>query len=119
MSQRHTLTDEQWDRIKDLVPGKELEYGKSLTDACIGWDDKSTVSIEAVEAFHYGPDDYLAGYELEPGLEVEWLIRQIQDEDGETLYWNNENGWGAVADATLFTSAERSCFDLPQGGEWA
>lgn len=35
--------------------------------ACIGWDDQATVSIEAVEAFHYGPDDYLAGYELEPG----------------------------------------------------
>ncbi len=24
---------------QDLVPGKELEYGKSVTDACIGWED--------------------------------------------------------------------------------
>ncbi|MDY0071414.1 MAG: 3-deoxy-7-phosphoheptulonate synthase AroG [Thauera sp.] len=24
---------------QDLVPGKPLEYGKSITDACIGWDD--------------------------------------------------------------------------------
>ncbi len=24
---------------QDLVPGKELEYGKSITDACIGWED--------------------------------------------------------------------------------
>lgn len=24
---------------QDLVPGKTLEYGKSITDACIGWDD--------------------------------------------------------------------------------
>lgn len=24
---------------QDLVPGKSLEYGKSITDACIGWDD--------------------------------------------------------------------------------
>jgi 3-deoxy-7-phosphoheptulonate synthase len=24
---------------QDLVPGQPLEYGKSITDACIGWDD--------------------------------------------------------------------------------
>jgi 3-deoxy-7-phosphoheptulonate synthase len=24
---------------QDLVPGKALEYGVSITDACIGWDD--------------------------------------------------------------------------------
>ncbi|BAL23358.1 phospho-2-dehydro-3-deoxyheptonate aldolase [Azoarcus sp. KH32C] len=24
---------------QDLVPGRELEYGKSITDACIGWED--------------------------------------------------------------------------------
>ena len=24
---------------QDLVPGKPLEYGVSITDACLGWDD--------------------------------------------------------------------------------
>ena len=24
---------------QDLLPGKELVYGLSITDACIGWDD--------------------------------------------------------------------------------
>ncbi len=28
---------------QDLMPGKELEYGKSITDACIGWEDTLTV----------------------------------------------------------------------------
>src|SRR5690606_7163210 len=28
---------------QDLVPGKELEYGKSITDACIGWEDSVEV----------------------------------------------------------------------------
>ncbi len=28
---------------QDLVPGKELEYGKSITDACIGWEDSVDV----------------------------------------------------------------------------
>ncbi|MBI1907510.1 MAG: 3-deoxy-7-phosphoheptulonate synthase AroG [Rhodocyclales bacterium] len=28
---------------QDLIPGKELEYGKSITDACIGWEDTLTV----------------------------------------------------------------------------
>ena len=27
------------DGRQDLVPGKELEYGKSITDACISWED--------------------------------------------------------------------------------
>ena len=24
---------------QDAAPGKPLEYGKSVTDACIGWED--------------------------------------------------------------------------------
>ncbi|MDQ5916364.1 MAG: 3-deoxy-7-phosphoheptulonate synthase, partial [Pseudomonadota bacterium] len=28
---------------QDLSPDKPLEYGKSITDACIGWDDTLTV----------------------------------------------------------------------------
>jgi 3-deoxy-7-phosphoheptulonate synthase len=24
---------------QDIEPGKELKYGVSITDACIGWDD--------------------------------------------------------------------------------
>ncbi|HRP98425.1 MAG TPA: 3-deoxy-7-phosphoheptulonate synthase, partial [Rhodocyclaceae bacterium] len=28
---------------QDLVPGRELEYGKSITDACIGWEDSVRV----------------------------------------------------------------------------
>lgn len=28
---------------QDLVPDKELVYGKSITDACLGWDDTVTV----------------------------------------------------------------------------
>lgn len=26
---------------QDLVPGKELAYGQSITDACLGWDDSA------------------------------------------------------------------------------
>jgi 3-deoxy-7-phosphoheptulonate synthase len=28
---------------QDLVPGKPLEYGKSITDACLGWEDSVVV----------------------------------------------------------------------------
>jgi 3-deoxy-7-phosphoheptulonate synthase len=28
---------------QDIVPGKTLDYGKSVTDACIGWDDTERV----------------------------------------------------------------------------
>lgn len=34
MCESHLLPGRQ-----DLVPGKPLEYGKSVTDACLGWDD--------------------------------------------------------------------------------
>ena len=27
---------------QDLIPGKSLEYGQSITDACLGWDDSLT-----------------------------------------------------------------------------
>ncbi len=32
MSQRHALTDGQWDRIKDLVPGKAGDSGRTGED---------------------------------------------------------------------------------------
>ena len=35
---------------QDLVPGKTLEYGKSITDACIGWED----SVQLLETLAEG-----------------------------------------------------------------
>ncbi|MBT9496629.1 MAG: 3-deoxy-7-phosphoheptulonate synthase AroG [Zoogloea sp.] len=35
---------------QDLKPGVELEYGKSITDACIGWEDSLTVLDVLAEA---------------------------------------------------------------------
>lgn len=34
---------------QDLTPGKPLEYGQSVTDACIGWDDTVQV-LDALAA---------------------------------------------------------------------
>ena len=35
---------------QDIVPGQELEYGVSITDACIGWEDSVTVIEQLAEA---------------------------------------------------------------------
>jgi len=35
---------------QDLSPGKELSYGQSITDACIGWEDTVTVLEELAQA---------------------------------------------------------------------
>ena len=35
---------------QDLVPGKPLTYGQSVTDACIGWDDSVEVLETLVES---------------------------------------------------------------------
>lgn len=32
MSQRHALTDDQWSRIKDLLPGKQGDPGRTAAD---------------------------------------------------------------------------------------
>jgi 3-deoxy-7-phosphoheptulonate synthase len=45
---------------QDLLPGKELVYGQSITDACIGWEE--TVPLleklaEAVRARRLGSAD--------------------------------------------------------------
>ena len=35
---------------QDLVPGKPLAYGKSITDPCLGWDDSVRVLDLLAEA---------------------------------------------------------------------
>jgi 3-deoxy-7-phosphoheptulonate synthase len=35
---------------QDLVAGKALTYGQSITDGCIGWDDTLAVLEELAEA---------------------------------------------------------------------
>jgi 3-deoxy-7-phosphoheptulonate synthase len=46
---------------QDLCPGKPLEYGQSITDACIGWEDTEPLLrgfAEAVRARRVArPDD--------------------------------------------------------------
>ena len=35
---------------QDLVPGKPLVYGQSITDACIGWEDSVPLLKNLAEA---------------------------------------------------------------------
>jgi len=35
---------------QDLIPGKPLQYGISITDGCIGWDDSRALLDELAEA---------------------------------------------------------------------
>ncbi len=35
---------------QDVVPAKKLEYGRSITDACIGWDDSVTILEQLADA---------------------------------------------------------------------
>lgn len=38
---------------QDLVPGKELAYGVSITDACVGWDDSVSMLQYLAEAVEH------------------------------------------------------------------
>ena len=35
---------------QDLIPGKELVYGQSITDACIGWEESVPLLESLAEA---------------------------------------------------------------------
>jgi 3-deoxy-7-phosphoheptulonate synthase len=35
---------------QDLVPGKALQYGVSITDGCIGWEDTQALFEKLAEA---------------------------------------------------------------------
>mgnify|MGYP002621538785 CR=1 FL=1 len=35
---------------QDVTPGKELTYGQSITDACLGWENTITVLQSLAEA---------------------------------------------------------------------
>ncbi len=45
MVESHINEDRQ-----DIVPGKPLEYGKSITDACLGWDDSAMLLKRLAQA---------------------------------------------------------------------
>jgi hypothetical protein len=38
----------------------------------------------------------------------------------EPMFWNNEDGWGSLAEATVFTKTEREAYQhrVPAGGTW-
>lgn len=46
---------------------------------------------------------------------AEWRLRTEMDDEGEILYWSNEDGWVDKDSATLFTDDERKTLTLPQG----
>ena len=35
---------------QDVVPGKTLDYGRSITDACIGWEDSVEILGQLADA---------------------------------------------------------------------
>jgi 3-deoxy-7-phosphoheptulonate synthase len=37
-----------------LIPGRELVYGQSITDGCIGWDETRTLLAELARAVRAG-----------------------------------------------------------------
>jgi len=37
-----------------LIPGQELTYGQSITDACMGWDETKTLLYELAAAVRAG-----------------------------------------------------------------
>lgn len=51
-----------------------------------------------------------------------WIIESNlyrDDETGEALYWNNDEGWVDHESSTRFTAEEKSQYDhIPMSGQW-
>lgn len=40
-------------------------------------------------------------------------------EDGETMYWSNQQGWVTIHDADVFSVEEQRVLNLPLEGHWS
>lgn len=49
-----------------------------------------------------------------------FIIRAVDevDDEGISLFWNNEFGWVSKFDADIFSSEEMLELNLPMGGIW-
>lgn len=56
-------------------------------------------------------------YAIEADLD-EGEFEEITDGLMLPLYWNNNNGWGSLVDATNFTEEEFLEFELPELSHW-
>lgn len=42
----------------------------------------------------------------------------IRDEIVASCFWNNNDGFGSIESATIFSENEKEKFNLPMDGEW-
>lgn len=49
-----------------------------------------------------------------------WRIVSLTetDDEGERLFWSNDEGWTLAFEADVFDAAELLAFDLPIDGAW-
>lgn len=95
-----------------------LEHDDSIPEDTAGMSDSEIISTY----FEVHPDEYLdrsseqVAFPLSLANKAEgeaWVI-QTENEDGETLWWNNEDGWGApITCATVFRNTDGR---LPDAG---
>jgi len=77
-------------------------------------DDIVTVTMNDTDATS---DPFHDGHLLNAGWRI--VLKGEKGEDGETLYWSNDDGWVDKDSATLFDNDERVEYaHIPQGGEW-
>ena len=47
-----------------------------------------------------------------------YVVRRLEREEGDVVYWSNEIGWCDIKSATRFTKDETNDFDMPVGCRW-
>jgi len=109
--------------IDRMFPGREVDstvyqeanVGSLLLDV-IEEPDVCPLSLRELHAIGQQLLDYRdTGRSDDP---KEYVIRG--EDDGEVVYWSNENGWGGLGDATRFTHRQHREVNLPIGDnvEW-
>lgn len=90
----------------ELAAADEWDTEVHLPDG-VTYRGAATAPVRAlVEQHHLVPF-------VEAAALTEWVVA-----DADGLWWSNDDGWGDLASATVFTADERSTLRLPDGGEW-
>lgn len=56
---------------------------------------------------------------MNSGNDKRWaIVSLLRDDEGELLYWSNDDGWADASSADTFSTAEMLELHLPIGGAW-
>ena len=84
-----------------------------------GGEDSDTLAHRVTETYVKNmSDDAFRDYVMNYIGQEYVIVQLLPDEPDQTLYWSNEDGWGDLDSATIFTEVDHQLRNLPINGQW-